>query len=210
MDFNLKSEKEIFEYISKKSPKEYKITIGLIVVCIIFYFLQLFFDFKEHKNYLIELFWLSNTDINNGEYWRFFTSIFTHGNTFHLLNNILCLFVYGKCLEIFLSRKKYIVFLLFTLFITNIVVYIDGSPTIGISGIVYSIIGFLFIKSFINKIKFDRIFFSIIVLVSLFDTFFRDNISISGHLSGLLSGIIFYLILLLINNIFNKKSKYSL
>lgn len=82
--------------------------------------------------------------ISQGEVWRFFSPIFLHGDIFHLLFNMLWLFVLGKQAEIHLGPFRYLVFIAITAFITNTTQYLMSGPNfLGFSGVLCAMLTFI-------------------------------------------------------------------
>jgi membrane associated rhomboid family serine protease len=91
--------------------------------------------------------WLAMQPLNFGFYpWQMVTYAFFHGNEFHLLFNLLGLWVFGAPLERLWGERRYAQFLLaccITAAATHLLVTtIAGMPSgmIGISGVVYGLL----------------------------------------------------------------------
>lgn len=78
-----------------------------------------------------------------------FTSMFMHGNLFHLLSNMYFLFIFGDNVEDRFGHFKYIIFYLFfglIALLTQTLLFPDAViPTIGASGAVAGVMGAYFI-----------------------------------------------------------------
>ncbi len=85
--------------------------------------------------------------IQEGEVWRFFTPILLHSDIFHLLFNLMWLFVLGRQMESRLSTMKYIAFILAVALISNTSQYLmSGSNFIGISGVLCGMFTFIWYR----------------------------------------------------------------
>ncbi|MFV0340130.1 MAG: rhomboid family intramembrane serine protease [Parachlamydiaceae bacterium] len=85
--------------------------------------------------------------IREGEVWRIFTPIFLHGDIFHLMFNMLWLYVLGRQMENRLGGIRYILFILLTAAFSNTVQYLMGGPNfIGFSGVLCAMITFIYVR----------------------------------------------------------------
>jgi membrane associated rhomboid family serine protease len=79
--------------------------------------------------------------------WAWFTSIFMHGGLFHLLGNMVYLFLFGACVEDLMGRGKFVAFYLMGGLMANIIQVIFSTsltehiPIIGASGATSACIG---------------------------------------------------------------------
>ncbi len=82
-----------------------------------------------------------------GQIWRLITPIFLHANFFHFAFNMFWIFSLGEMVEADKGRKFFIIFVLCVAFICNILQNMASGPNfLGISGIVYALAGFIWIK----------------------------------------------------------------
>ncbi|WP_299525074.1 rhomboid family intramembrane serine protease [uncultured Lutibacter sp.] len=123
-------------------------------------------------------------------------SPFIHGDTSHLINNSIPLFVMLGCLYYFYQNIANKI-LLIGLLLTGILTWILGRPSyhIGASGIVYLLVSFIFFSGIFRK-HFRLIALSLAV-VFLYGSMvwyifpMEERISWEGHLSGFLVGFTF-------------------
>ncbi len=79
--------------------------------------------------------------------WAWFTSMFLHSGIFHLLGNMVYLFLFGACVEDILGRGKFVAFYLGGGFIANLIQVIFSTeltkdvPIVGASGAISACIG---------------------------------------------------------------------
>lgn len=141
-----------------------------------------------------------------GEYYRIFTSLFLHGNIFHLILNMLALFVVGNAIEKRIRFLPFILIYFISGFIANLSFFIPifgYSPetiTIGASGAISGLIGFgtFFIPAkFIlvpNIIPFPTPFIlvgAIYFLATALMLFAISPIAYPAHMFGFLAGSAF-------------------
>lgn len=105
--------------------------------------------------------------LKRGELWRSITPIFIHHDTLHLLFNMICLFQLGRMIEFRYGPIYFLVLIVLSAAISNIVQCIvpmrwDGVPpgllpdlTLlsglgGFSGVVYALFGLVWVKSVID------------------------------------------------------------
>ena len=116
--------KDLNEYIKKKRTNIFgisrpKATLIIIIICLIFY--ALINIFSNNFNSVVEsqIFFGAyyKIFIMAGEYHRFLTVGLTHGNTMHLLMNMLALYNLGRILEPVYGSLKFILILIFLLLV---------------------------------------------------------------------------------------------
>ena len=92
--------------------------------------------------------WRGLAAIKSGQVWRLVTPIFIHWSVLHILFNMLWLYDLGKAVE---SRGGSLRFLLFALGVavaSNVGQYLMSGPSFGgMSGVVYALLGFVWMKS---------------------------------------------------------------
>lgn len=179
-------------------------TISLIVLNVFFYLYTIF-----NLEYYINVFGFAPGNLFDGRIYTVFTSMFLHGNFFHLIGNIWFLWVFGEALEAKLGSLKFLAFYL-ACGIGGAVVYslamADPSQiAIGASGAISGVLGGYLIMFPKNKIKafVPLIFFftiaSIPAVVYIFIWFLYQLFSLSsiettvaywGHIGGFITGML--------------------
>lgn len=138
-------------------------------------------------------------NLKDGELWRIITPIFLHGSQLHLLFNCVMLFSLGRLLERMLGVGRYTFLILFTAIVSCVMQGLlpeawKGTPLFGgISGVVYGLFGYLWIRTTFDK----SLGFALapgIVIVLLIWLFIslsglvKTNFADIAHLAGLISG----------------------
>tara|TARA_B100002019_G_scaffold115492_2_gene99322 strand:+ start:386 stop:1276 length:891 start_codon:yes stop_codon:yes gene_type:complete len=138
------------------------------------------------------------TEIFNGQIWRIVTPIFIHGGFLHIIFNMYWLHYFGGQIEKRKGSPFISIFVLITAIISNLSEYLVTGPFFGgMSGVVYALFGYVWIKS-----KFDPgdgLFIdqstAIILLAWFFLCFTMPVGTLSGggvanfaHAGGLISG----------------------
>jgi GlpG protein len=91
------------------------------------------------------------SEVLNGQVWRIITPIFLHFSFFHILFNMFWLHDLGGQIEKRKGSRFFLLFILITAIISNLAQFKLGGPAFGgMSGVVYGLFGYVWIKS-----KFD-------------------------------------------------------
>jgi len=164
------------------------------------------------ENGLSESNWESLRSLSKGEVWRVVTPVLLHGSSMHLIFNMMWLYQLGGVLEGRLGRWRFLALMLAIAVISNLLPAFfprelwGGIPSfwqvstagIGFSGVVFGLLGFLWIKS-----RFDP-FFGVrlqpstvsIMLIWLLLGFsgalfylFKIHIDNWGHVFGMIVGM---------------------
>jgi membrane associated rhomboid family serine protease len=123
-------------------------------------------------------------------------SPFIHGNTKHLINNAMPLFVLTTALFYFYRNIRWKV-LLYGILLTGLFTWLIGRPSlhIGASGVMYMLTAFLMFKGILSRhYQLTALSFTVIFLYGSFIWYIfptDPKISWEGHLSGFLVGILF-------------------
>ncbi|MHA1728164.1 MAG: rhomboid family intramembrane serine protease [Promethearchaeota archaeon] len=129
--------------------------------------------------------------ILNGEFWRLFTSVFTHWDIGHLINNMIGLLIYGAFLEDRFSGRKFLFLYFFSGLIGSTFTFFltfTGVYSAGASGAIFGLMGSSFVILFKedNRIYMYSLFYIIYSLVYSL----RPNIGFFAHIFGLLTGLL--------------------
>ena len=143
--------------------------------------------------------------LKRGEIWRVVTPIFMHGSMLHLAFNILMLVSLGRMTERLQGTPKFAVFVLMLAVFPNLLQglmppWLGGGPLfVGISGVVYGLFGYIWIRSSLHPemgivipMPMVMIFLGLIVIgfaASMSAATLSWNLANHCHLGGLLVGI---------------------
>ena len=87
-------------------------------------------------------------EIISGQFWRLITPIFLHFNLLHILFNCMWLHSLGSQIEKKKGTKFFITFILCTAIVSNLSQFLITGPAFGgMSGVVYGLFGYVWIKS---------------------------------------------------------------
>ena len=128
------------------------VTYFFIASCSLIFIYQLFSQFADRAtgNYIILNFGMIPRDIVAGRrLWTLVTSMFLHGGFFHVIGNMLYLWIFGDNVEDALGRVPYVLMYLGAgLFGSLCHIFISPAsaiPTIGASGAISGVMGAYFI-----------------------------------------------------------------
>jgi membrane associated rhomboid family serine protease len=133
---------------------------------------------------------VSRPEIADGEYWRLVTAGFLHAGFFHLLFNMLSLYILGGLLEPAVGRLRfgliYFVSLLAGSF--GALLLEPDAPTVGASGAIFGLMAATAVVMRSRGMSVMESGLGIWIVLNLVITFSVPNISIGGHLGGLVGG----------------------
>lgn len=174
-------------------------------------------------------YWLKLTPVKtvyNLALWQVFTYMFFHVDVFHILFNMLAIWMFGSSLEEYWGTKKFLIYYFLTgigagLCYTGFSFLIGsaGIPTVGASGAVYGLLlafGMLFPDTillmfllFPMKAKYAVIIFAGVEFLLSFQ---NTNVAHIAHLGGMLFGFIYLRNQNFMNDIFDfqKRKKKKL
>lgn len=196
------------------NKKSYQATIAIAVANVVVFLVLSMQGMTEDAQFMLDhgamyVPWA----VEQGEYYRLFTSMFLHFGFEHLMNNMIVLLIVGCQLEVMLGKIKYLFLYIGGGLCGNVVsalwdVYTGGyAVSAGASGAVFALIGALFYIAVRNR---DQIGSSVgkrlafMVILMLYYGFSSAGVDNAAHIGGLLSGFILSVLL------YRKhKSKYS-
>lgn len=175
-----------------------KITFFLALWCVLA-FLGLNLEVEPDTWEAMENWGAASPDrMRSGQWWVLFTSNLLHREWWHLLGNLIGLWLFGKAIEYEGSAVHYLVLIVVAAFCSSVYeMAISGSYGIGISGIVYAQFGYLWVLSWQNHSYRKYVNRNIVIslLGWLIACFFITaigwiNIANAAHVAGLLSGML--------------------
>jgi membrane associated rhomboid family serine protease len=195
------------------ADKKPKLTYLIILICLIVFFIEFFIgvtteDISEFfKNYGFSL-----ENVQKEKFWVFFTSIFLHGDSGHLILNMIALFFFGRIVEIELGWKKFLLIFFVSALVGEIGILAStffgllspNIPTIGISAAVFGLMGTAMLVKPFEFVFYPYLIPIPLVFVAIFYTLYNiaaflivtttdvsSNISYISHISGLAAGMFF-------------------
>jgi rhomboid protease GluP len=105
-----------------------------------------------HPIALFYLGWKDNLLISQGEYWRFITAMFLHGNIVHILFNGFALYVLGPEMERIYGTVRFLAVYFLAGLGGGIASYaFSPSPSVGASGAIFGLIGGLAVFYYLGR-----------------------------------------------------------
>jgi GlpG protein len=168
------------------------ITIIIIVICMI-----LFISINLNESILNTLY-PSDIQIFEDKFWSVITSNFIHIEIWHIFFNLSWFWVLSKKVEYENSRIFYFIFIISSAIVSSISqIAFSSSSGIGLSGVVYALFGFLYLKGYLDSKykgfisqKTAIIFLAwlvICIVITLLDILPIGN---AAHIGGLLWGFL--------------------
>jgi membrane associated rhomboid family serine protease len=133
---------------------------------------------------------LSRTEVADGEYWRIITAGFLHAGFFHLLFNMLSLWILGSLLEPAIGRMRFALIYFVSLLCGSfgaLLLEPDGL-TVGASGAIFGLMAAAAVFARNRGLSLLERGLGIWIVLNLVITFTVPNISIGGHIGGLIGG----------------------
>lgn len=186
-----------------------RLTLGLIITCIAIFVLMNVFD----KMRGLMLFWLKISNftpedggiglpeiIFQGEVWRLVTPILMHGGFVHILFNLWWLKDLGGILEWRLGWKPLSILILIIAIASNLAQYYASGPHfLGISGVVFGLLGFIWMKGKHDPnfgIQLPPVIVGMMLLwlilgyTGILDRLVGGSIANAAHSAGLIAGML--------------------
>lgn len=191
-------------------------TTIIILICILAYLVDAsLFNFTPFKGEKLSWFFGwgmgSGGAALNGEWWRFLTNGFLHLDLFHLIYNLLILWVLGGLNEKNIGKYYWLIYILIQIQSNCVAFFLLPAGAVGSSGAVFGIAGYFIARFFSAK---DRSYLLVgsnyivisLLLISLVLGFVPSTNSLAYiiHVSGFLFGIMYRIIELSFKGNINK------
>jgi len=125
-----------------------------------------------------------------GEYWRLITSGFLHAGVFHLLMNMVFIWILGSQLEPALGRARFLALYFACLLCGSLgsLLIQPDVPVVGASGAAFGLLGAAIVMARRRGIDIWSSGLGPILAINLLFTFLLPGIAIGGHLGGVVGG----------------------
>ena len=178
-----------------------QLTVILVVVNVIVFFLLSFGGMTESAIYMMEhgAMYVPYV-IENGEYYRFLTSMFLHFGFSHLLNNMVTLIIIGRNVEPVVGKVRFLLVYFLSGLGGNLLSFIgecatgDYAVSAGASGAIFGLTGSLFALTIIYRGRVGQVTMRdmvIMILLSLYLGFTSQGVDNLAHVGGLICGFLF-------------------
>lgn len=135
-----------------------------------------------------------------GQWWRPITPVFLHFGLFHILFNGLWVWEFGRRIEVVFGSARLIYLLLFLAIVSNAAQYLWYGPAMfgGLSGVLYGLLGFLWIYNqrrptaalaIAPGIIGFMLLWQALCMSGIVDVFISGSIANGAHLGGLVAGM---------------------
>lgn len=186
--------------LSNENNQLKNITVTKILIAInvlIFFYTDLFATNLVDKG---AIYWPDI--ITKAKYYQLLTHMFLHGSASHLFSNMISLYLVGEGVEKIVGKIKYLGIYFTTGILASVFSgiiesrYSNPVPSIGASGAIFGIFGFLAAMLFIHrKLAGDNTAFRIILVIVLMAfSSMEPGVDWLAHLGGGLSGIVLALL----------------
>ena len=140
---------------------------------------------------------LSEHFIADGEYWRLLTAGFLHAGLFHLLTNMLSLWILGSIIEPAVGTWRFAVIYFVSLLCGSFgaLLMSPDSITVGASGAIFGLLAAAAVVAWNRGFSLMESGLGIWIGLNLLITFTVPNISVGGHVGGLIGGAVTALLL---------------
>ncbi len=140
-----------------------------------------------------------NAILLDHEYYRLATAMFLHSNWEHIVGNMLYLFLVGNFVERYLGAAKYLALYISCGLVGNLVSFYQAIGTndlgvsIGASGAIYGIMGFLIITLIKNRgrlgdVPYSNFFLFLFLIAAIFHSYRIEEVDNLAHIGGLIFG----------------------
>ncbi len=142
------------------------------------------------------------TAFARGEYWRLLTPAFLHFGIFHIVFNALWMWEFGRRIEALVGHGNFLLIFLATAMGANVGQYLWQPDSLfgGLSGVVYGLLGYIWIRHRLAPHPLLRLTPGIVplmlawlllCLVGVVDWFIQGGVANGAHVTGLLIGVAF-------------------
>lgn len=179
-------------------------TAALIVVNVAVFIFLSFGGMTEDAYYMLRNGAMYLPLLQQGEYYRMFTSIFLHFGFSHLVNNMLMLGVMGWQLELVIGRIKFLIIYFAAGLGGNVLSALaelrtgDYAVSAGASGAIFGIIGALLYIAVRNHGQIGNVSgqgILIMVVLTLYYGFTSSGVDNFAHIGGLAAGFVLAVLL---------------
>ncbi len=137
-----------------------------------------------------------------GEYWRLLTPALLHFGVLHIAFNALWIWEFGRRIEVLAGHGNFLLIVLATAIGSNIGQYLWRPDSLfgGLSGVVYGLLGYLWIRHRLAPHPLSQLtpgilplmlVWLLLCLLGVVDWFIRGGVANGAHVAGLAIGIAF-------------------
>ena len=189
-EINSKNRKDAMETDHILSPKVPYVTIGIIIVLWIIFFLCR----TNAITFIGNHFALYGPFVRSGEVYRLITGTLIHFDFIHILCNSYALFMIGSMVEGYYGRKKFsVIYLVSAITGSLLSIAMNDVPSIGASGAIFGLLGSLLYFGYHYRVYFGSVILARIIPVIIINLglgFMLDGVDNFAHIGGLIGGLL--------------------
>ena len=214
-EWNYDPNEDIIDRMRKRKQKSF-VNYSLVAINIIIFFLVELTGGADNAEHMIQCGAAYTPLLQEGEYYRLFTSMFLHFDLRHLLNNMVLLFFLGDYVERYLGKIKYIIVylgggILGSLFSYRIEIQ-QGESVIsaGASGAIFAVLGSMVMLLLINRGRLEDLSLlrvAVMAGLSLYVGFQSSGVDGFAHLGGFIGGMLLTAVIGMMQKIRRKQSR---
>ena len=180
------------------------VTLGIILLNVIIYIICTYTGNLLYNVGRLNL----ESVLEHAQWYRVITSIFLHGSTRHIMNNMLILYLLGSVLEISMGKWKFLIYYIVCGMFASVVslfgkwLEASSSGSVGASGAIFGLLGIFLVLEIsgtqFKKITFRNIYRIILPIVCVLLGIYGDvkdaSIDHYAHIGGLIAGVVLQMI----------------
>ena len=172
------------------------LTKPIAILIILMFIIEIAFHAMYDDKAIIMLGAKWNEGIRRGEYWRFITCVFLHGNLLHLLLNAGAIFIFGKEIESVFGSLRFLLIFLLSAWGAGLASYFfSNGLAIGASGVIFGLLGSLITYFYRQREKITGATIKLksmytLAIINIVLGFIIPRIDNSAHIGGLVTGLI--------------------
>ncbi len=180
------------DVFKKKKPLLTLLIIALNIV--LFFLMYILGNGSEDSSTLVQFGAMVKEFVQEGEFYRLFTSSFLHIGVIHLLCNMYCLYIVGCEIENFYGKGKFFLIYLGSAVLGNLLSMATTSGiAAGASGAIFGLFGALIYFGYHYRVYLGSVIRSQIiplVLLNLGLGFMLPRVDNAAHIGGLIGGVL--------------------
>ena len=161
------------------------VTLTIIAVCVVLYLAS------TSDPTLLDQAAEWGIGIQQGQWWRLFTSIFFHVDILHITLDMVALLVIGRLIEPVIGPWRYTALFLLSGLGGSVAAYLLSSPqsaAVGASGAIFGLFGAYFVLA--RRAAADTTGILVLIAINLAFSFSVAGIAWQAHIGGLVTGVV--------------------
>jgi rhomboid protease GluP len=182
----------------KPQPYQPYVTYVLIGICVVMYLLQVGLGYFLNID-ITGMLDKNNSLIVQGQVWRLLTPIFLHASILHIAVNMYALFFFGRMIERYYGRFRYLGLFILSGFTGNVISFMfTPNQSLGSSTSIFGLLGAVGVLVYHNREIFGpnaRQVLSQVVIIAVINLIIDlapgSGIDYWGHIGGLIGGTLY-------------------